>query len=96
MVNRVKASKMPTSVFIDDAETLGELIKAKRTGMGMKLADCAALCGISINTLSRIENGRVNSTLSAILSVLNGLGIKLTSKELSASKSNSSTDDEWI
>jgi len=43
---------------------------SKRTAMGIKLADCAALCGISINNLSRIENG---------------LGIKLTSKELSAS-----------
>ncbi|PCI61590.1 MAG: transcriptional regulator [Gammaproteobacteria bacterium] len=96
MVNKVKASKMPTSLFIDDAKTLGELIKAKRTGMGMKLADCAALCGISINTLSRIENGQVNSTLSAIFSVLNGLGIKLTSKELSASETFSSTDYGWI
>jgi len=96
MVNKVKASKMPTSLIIDDAKTLGELIKAKRTGIGIKLADCAALCGISINTLSRIENGQVNSSLSAIFSVLNGLGIKLTSKELSASETISSTDDEWI
>lgn len=96
MVNKVKTSKMPTSVFIDDAKTLGELIKAKRTGMGIKLADCAALCGISINTLSRIENGQANSTLSAIFSALNGLGIKLTSKELSASDSSYSTDDDWI
>jgi transcriptional regulator with XRE-family HTH domain len=96
MVNKVKASKMPTSVFIDDAKTLGELIKAKRTRKGIKLADCAALCGISINTLSRIENGQVNSTLSAIFSVLNGLGIKLTTEELSASNTFSSTDDEWV
>ena len=96
MVNKVKASKMPTSLFIDNADTLGKLIKAKRTGMGIKLADCAALCGISINTLSRIENGQVNSTLSAIFSVLNGLGIKLTSEELSVSQSSSSTDDEWV
>jgi len=59
--------------------------------MGIKLADCAALCGISINTLSRIENGQINSTLSAIFSVLNGLGIKLTSKELSVSDTFSST-----
>ena len=57
---------MPTSALIDDARTLGELIKAKRTAMGVKLADCAVLCVISINTLSRNENGQVNSTLSAI------------------------------
>ena len=95
MANKVKASKMPTSLFIDDAEVLGELIKAKRTEMGIKLADCAALCGIGINTLSRIENGNSNCTLSATFSVLNGLGIKLITKERSVSESTPS-DDEWI
>ena len=96
MANKVIASKMPASAFIGDAEVLGELIKAKRTEMGIKLADCAALCGVGINTLSRIENGNSNCTLSATFSVLNGLGIKLLTKELSVSKSTHSNDDVWI
>ncbi|QBL10522.1 helix-turn-helix domain-containing protein [Rheinheimera sp. D18] len=95
MANKVIASEMPTSPFIDNAEVLGKLIKAKRTGVGLKLADCAALCGIGINTLSRIENGNANCTLSAVFSVLNGLGIKLITNEL-LDPQDSSLNDEWI
>ena len=93
MGRKVKPSKMPESVFIDGSITLGELIKAKRTAMGVKLADCAALCGIGINTLSRIENGNANCTLSATFAVLNGLGIKLSAQELTPSVPE---DDEWV
>jgi len=87
---------MPNTKFIDNAEVLGQLIKAKRTELGIKLADCAALCGIGINTLSRIENGNANCTLSAVFSVLGGLGIKLTSKELASAETISTPDEEWI
>ncbi|WP_199609626.1 helix-turn-helix domain-containing protein [Flocculibacter collagenilyticus] len=96
MAKKVTASKMPSSAHIESAEVLGQLIKAKRTELGIKLADCAALCGIGINTLSRIENGNSNCTLSAVFSVLNGLGIKLTSKELTPLEKVSSPHDEWV
>ena len=96
MANRVKVSGMPNSVYIEDAEVLGKLVKAKRTKLNMKLADCAALCGVGINTLSRIENGNANCTLSAVFSVLQGLGIKLTTKELQTPESNSLADNEWV
>lgn len=96
MAKKVTVSDMPNSVFIDNAVVLGQLIKAKRTELGIKLADCAALCGVGINTLSRIENGNANCTLSAVFSVLSGLGIKLTSKELVKIESLSSTENEWI
>jgi len=93
MGKKVKPSKMPEAAFIDSALTLGELIKAKRTAIGVKLSDCAALCGIGINTLSRIENGNSNCTLSATFAVLNGLGIKLNADELTPKLS---TTDEWV
>lgn len=96
MANKVKNSKMPKTAFINNAQVLGQLIKAKRTELGIKLADCAALCGIGINTLSRIENGNPNCTLSAVFSVLSGLGIKLTSKELASAEAISTPDEEWI
>jgi transcriptional regulator with XRE-family HTH domain len=67
-----------------------------RTELGIKLADCAALCGIGINTLSRIENGNANCTLAAVFSVLKGLGIKLTSKELMLITPPSTEEDEWV
>lgn len=96
MAKRVTVSDMPSSAFIDNAEILGQLIKAKRTELGIKLADCAALCGIGINTLSRIENGNANCTLAAVFSVLKGLGIKLTSKELMLITPPSTEEDEWV
>jgi transcriptional regulator with XRE-family HTH domain len=95
MAKKVTVSDMPSTDFIDSAEILGQLIKAKRTELGIKLADCASLCSIGINTLSRIENGNANCTLAAVFSVLNGLGIKLTSKALTQTVSSSS-DEEWI
>lgn len=96
MAKRVTVSNLPSSAFIDNAEILGQLIKAKRTELGIKLADCAALCGVGINTLSRIENGNANCTLAAVFSVLSGLGIKLTSKELTLPPHPSTTEDEWV
>lgn len=96
MAKKVTASDMPDAAFIDNAAVLGQLIKAKRTELGIKLADCAALCGIGINTLSRIENGNANCTLAAVFSVLKGLGIQLTSKELMPESQSSSNAEEWI
>ena len=96
MANRVKISDMPNSVYIEDAEVLGKLVKAKRTKLNMKQADCAALCRVGINTLSRIENGNANCTLSAVFSVLQGLGIKLTTKALLTPESNALADNEWV
>lgn len=101
MVKKVTSSKMPQAQFINDAHVLGQLIKAKRTAMGMKLADCAALCNVGINTLSRIENGNENCTLAATFAVLQGLGIKLSSPSLSPNsiekRSNSNvSSDEWV
>jgi len=55
MDKRVVATDVPSVMLTDNAEILGQLIKAKRTQLAMKLVDCASLCGIGINTLSRLE-----------------------------------------
>jgi len=101
MAKKVTSSKMPEAEFIENAHVLGQLIKAKRTELGMKLADCAALCGVGINTLSRIENGNDNCTLAALFAVLHGLGIKLTSPLLSPESlkkqdDSSNSDNGWV
>lgn len=96
MAKKVKASAMPNTLFINNPEVLGQLVKAKRTGLGIKLADCAALCGVGINTLSRIENGHVNCTLSAVFAVLNGLGLQLSTKDLHDGTVSSNAESEWV
>jgi len=80
MPKRVKATEAPNVSAITNPELLGQLIKAKRTGMRLKLRDCAALCGVGVNTLSRLERGNPNTTLAAAFSVLQGLGIQLKAK----------------
>ncbi|WP_249331656.1 helix-turn-helix domain-containing protein [Pseudoalteromonas rubra] len=101
MAKKVTISEMPETEFIENANVLGQLIKAKRTAMNMKLVDCAALCNVGVNTLSRIENGNDNCTLAAVFAVLHGLGIKLTSPSLSPlstaqDDSHPVGNDEWI
>jgi transcriptional regulator with XRE-family HTH domain len=96
MANRVKVSDMLSSAYIEGAAVLGKLVKAKRTKLNMKLEGCAALYGVGINTWSRIENGNANCTLSAVFSVLKGFGIKLTTKKLLTTDSNSIAENEWV
>ncbi len=93
MAKQVVATKMPDTVSIESSEVLGQIIRAKRTAMKMKLAECAALCGVGVNTLSRIENGNPNSTIAAIFKVLHGLGIKLVNGERT---STSDEQSEWV
>ena len=92
MGKQVTQTELPKTNVILDSVNLGKLIKAKRTAMKMKLADCASLCSVGINTLSRIENGNPNSTLGATFSILKGLGIKLSYIQSSID----SSDDDWV
>lgn len=39
MAKKVTAADMPSTDFIDSARILGRLIKAKRTELGIKIAD---------------------------------------------------------
>lgn len=93
MAKQVVQSILPDLSVIDSTILLGQLIKAKRTALKMKLVDCAALCGIGVNTLSRIEKGNPNCTLGATFSVLNGLGIKISQTNTSTRKSNTTP---WV
>lgn len=93
MARRIVQSKLPDIREIHNSVLLGQLIKAKRTELKMKLVDCAALCGIGVNTLSRIENGNPNCTLGAAFAVLNGLGIKLSPVNTSTSQNNNTP---WV
>lgn len=88
MARQVVQSKLPEFDAIDSAILMGQIIKAKRTELKMKLVDCAALCGIGVNTLSRIEKGNPNCTLGATFAVLNGLGIKISQTDISTRKNN--------
>jgi transcriptional regulator with XRE-family HTH domain len=96
MAKQVVPTKQPENAVLTDAATLGVLIRARRTALKMKLEDCAALCGIGINTLSRIENGNPNCTLGATFAVLKGLGIQLTDISNSSDTLINAVDEDWV
>ncbi|MDO5490447.1 MAG: helix-turn-helix domain-containing protein [Bacteroidaceae bacterium] len=59
-------------------EEIGAIIKARRIKEGVSLEDLAALTGVGINTLSRLERGVGNTRLNVLLTVTNALGLRLT------------------
>lgn len=59
-------------------EEIGAIIKARRIKEGLSLEDLAALTGVGINTLSRLERGVGNTRLNVLLTVTNALGLRLT------------------
>lgn len=77
MAKRVKACPTPDLSPHLTPELLGKAVRAKRTQINLPLADAAALCGVSKQTLSNIENGQPNTQLYTMLQVCAGLGITL-------------------
>jgi transcriptional regulator with XRE-family HTH domain len=56
---------------------LGQYIRAERRAQGLRIDDAAALCGVSVDTLSRLENGHAGVSTVRLLRVLDGLGLTL-------------------
>lgn len=66
------------NTVIQDAETLGQVIRERRKLAGVRIDDAAALCGIAVSTLSAMENGSRPAGIDKILLVLERLGLRLT------------------
>ena len=54
---------------------LGSRIRRKRKASGLRIDDAAALCGVSVDLLSRLENGKSGVATDRVLKVLDGLGL---------------------
>lgn len=57
---------------------IGAAIRARRVNEQVTLEEMAALTGIGINTLSRLERGVGNTQLTVLLKVLETLGLELS------------------
>lgn len=57
---------------------IGATIRARRVKEQVTLEEMAALTGIGINTLSRLERGVGNTQLKVLLKVLEALGLELS------------------
>lgn len=68
---------MTTPAPFVSLEQLGQLIRATRKAQGLRLADAAGLCGVSMRFLSELENGRDTCSMRRVLHVCQTLGIDL-------------------
>ncbi|ALG68412.1 transcriptional regulator [Beggiatoa leptomitoformis] len=77
MVKKIKVTPFPMPYEKVTAQTIGEIVRAQRTRLGLKQVELAAIANLNIKTINSLENNN-GSTLENTLHVLNGLGIKLT------------------
>lgn len=54
---------------------LGPQVKALRRDLGLTLQQVSERSGVSVATLSKIENGRISGTVNTMLKVARGLGV---------------------
>lgn len=66
-----------SETLILSLEALGQRIRAKRKASGLRIDDAAALCGVSVDLLSRLENGKSGVATDRVLKVLDGLGLAM-------------------
>ena len=57
-------------------EDLGQVVRNQRAQAKLRIDDAAALCFVSSNLLSRLENGRPIN-VDKLLKVLDGLGLRM-------------------
>lgn len=62
---------------IHESADLGQLVRASRRGQALRIDDAAALTHVSVDLLSRLENGQGGVRLDKLLAVLDGLGLSL-------------------
>jgi len=56
---------------------LGRIVREKRKASNLRIDDAAALCGVSVDLLSRLENGKSGVATDRVLRVLDGLGLAM-------------------
>lgn len=69
------ASRRPT--LLQSAPDLGPVVRERRKSQSLRIDDAAGLLGVSVDLMSRLENGQGSVRLDKALAVLDGLGLTL-------------------
>jgi transcriptional regulator with XRE-family HTH domain len=56
---------------------LGPIVRERRKSQALRIDDAADLVGVSVDLMSRLENGQGSVRLDKALAVLDGLGLAL-------------------
>lgn len=62
---------------VHSLQDLGRLVRTQRRASGLRIDDTASLCGVSVDLLSRLENGQSGVSSQRLLKVLDGLGLAM-------------------
>jgi transcriptional regulator with XRE-family HTH domain len=69
-------SSSSTHPVVQTLSDVGEIVRAQRHAENLRIDDAAALCGVSVDLLSRLENGK-RVTADRLLKVLDSLGLSV-------------------
>ena len=67
----------PAAASLASVAALGKVVRAKRKASGLRIDDAASFAGVSVDLLSRLENGHSGVSTSRLLKVLEALGLAL-------------------
>ena len=77
-MNTSMSDEMPPLVTpVKSLADAGVRVRAVRKKQGLRIDDAAALNGVSVDMLSRLENGVGSVRVDKLLAVLEGLGLQL-------------------
>lgn len=62
---------------LNSGDALGPVVRARRKSQSLRIDDAAALLGVSVDLMSRLENGQGSVRLDKVMAVLDGLGLAL-------------------
>lgn len=63
--------------ILKTANTLGPIVRQRRRAQQLRIDDAAGLLGVSVDLMSRLENGQGSVRLDKAMAVLDGLGLAL-------------------
>lgn len=59
---------------------LGSALRARRKALGLRQSDVALQSGVTLATVSAIENGKENARIGLVLQICRDLGLRLEAK----------------
>ncbi len=77
MAGKITPTPLPESPNVETAAEFGAFIRSLRTQHQLRIDDAAALCGVSVQLLSDLENGSRSVGLDKALMVAKQLGVAL-------------------
>jgi len=63
--------------LLRSAPELGPVVRERRKSQSLRIDDAAGLLGVSVDLMSRLENGQGSVRLDKALAVIDGLGLAL-------------------